>query len=310
MSQAALEQARAHFEAGELRECRQVALEALASRPDDIELLRLAGRAGVELGATDGVDHLRRVAELRPDEAESWRDLGDALAAEGRGEEASRAFSRAVELDPHDEVSLTALGHSAYAAGEGDDAVELLERAAERAPAASTAVISLVEVYKALGKHDDALAAAERVAEAVPHDVLAQLDVAELSLRAGRLERASEAFERIRAGAELPDDEVYALHGMIAVEFERGDAERARELAREAKAIDGLGRTTGVLAHLEAEAGTAPSDLPADASATFIAALETPPSRGEVIAALHESLRELRRLHAGDLRLSAEDVLA
>jgi Flp pilus assembly protein TadD len=310
MSQAALEQARALFEAGELRECHQVALEALASRPDDVELLRLAGRAGVELGTSDAVEHLQRVTELRPDEAESWSDLGDALATEGRGEDASRAFRKAVDLDPHDEISLTALGHSAYAAGRGDDAVELLERAAERGGEVSTAVISLVDVYRALGKHDDALVAAERVAEAAPHDLLAQLDVAELSLRAGRLDRASEAFERIRAGAELPDGDLYALHGLIAVELERGNAERARELAREAKAIDGLGRTTGVLAHLEAEAGTTPSDLPADASATFIAALETPPSRGEVIAVLEQSLRELRRLHAGDLRLSTEEILA
>lgn len=310
MSQAALEQARAHFEAGELRECHEVASGALASRPDDVELLRLAGRAGVELGTSDAVERLQRVTDLRPDEAESWRDLGDALAAEGRVEDASQAFRKAVDLEPNDEISLTALGHSAYAEGRGDDAVELLERAAERGGAGSTAVISLVDVYRALGKHDDALGAAERLAEAAPHDVLAQLDVAELSLRAGRLDRASEAFERIRAGGELPDDELYALHGLIAVELERGDAERARELAREAKAIDGLGRTTGVLAHLEAEAGTAVSDLPADASATFIAAVETPPSREEVIAALEESLRELRRLHAGDSRLSAEDVLA
>jgi Flp pilus assembly protein TadD len=310
MSQAALDRARAHFDAGELRECRQVALEALAGRPDDVELLRLAGRAGVDVGSSDAVEHLRRVTELRPDEAESWRDLGDALATEGRGEDASGAFRKAVELDPDDETSLTALAHSAYAAGRGDDAVELLERAAERGREGSTAVISLVDVYRALGKHDDALAAAARVAEAAPDDVLAQLDVAELSLSAGELDRASEAFERIRAGAELPDDELYALHGLIAVELERGNAERALELAREAKAIDGLGRTTGVLAHLEAEAGTAPSDLPADASATFVAALQTPPSRGEATVALEQSLRELRGLHAGDLRLSAEDILA
>ena len=103
-----------------------------ADAPDDVELLRLAGRAGVETGADDAVDQLRKVAELQPDSADAWRDLGDALAAEGRTEEANDAFRKVLEIEPEDEVALTALGHTAFQAGERDAGVSLLEQVAAR----------------------------------------------------------------------------------------------------------------------------------------------------------------------------------
>jgi Flp pilus assembly protein TadD len=288
-----LEQARAHFEAGAFGQARETALEGLASRPDDVELLRLAGRAGVELGAGDAVDQLRRVTELRPGEAEGWRDLGDALATEGRTEEANEAFRRVLELEPEDELALTALGHTAYAAGERESAVSYLEQAAEHSSGTTTAHISLVEVYRSMGQHEEALKAARRVAEAGPGNTLAALDVAELSLQVGRHDDAIEAFRRAREVDDLADHEVYALHGMIQVELERDDRARALELAREAAAIDRYGRTRQVLSFLE---GPGDDDD------------EPPPSREDVDAALAASQAEHRRLHGEDRRPEEGDL--
>jgi tetratricopeptide (TPR) repeat protein len=291
-----VEQARAHFEAGRHAEARAAAQEGLASAPDDLELLRISGRAGVELGASDAVDELARVTELHPDSAEAWHDLGDALLAEGRDEEAADAFRKAVELNPDDDVALTHLGHTEYAAG-SEGAVAHLEQAAERAGGMSTAAISLVEMYRSMGQLDEALRAAHKVLEAEPGDVAAALDVAELSLDTGRLDEARQAFEKIREMEDLPDHEVYALHGMVQVELRRDNTDAALELAREAARVDEYGRTAGVLAHL------APAEQGEDGEA------EPPPSREDVEAALHQSLREHRRLHAEDRRLLAEDLL-
>jgi tetratricopeptide (TPR) repeat protein len=290
-----LEQARSHFEAGRYGEAHAAAREGLAGASDDVELLRIAGRAGVEVGSDDAIDQLTRVTELQPDSAEAWHDLGDALLAEGRDKEAADAFRKAVELNPDDDVALTHLGHTEYAAG-SEGAVAHLEQAAERGGAMSTAAISLVEMYRSMGQHEEALTTARKVLEAEPGDVAAALDVAELSLETGRLDEALEAFQRIREMEDLPDHEVYALHGMVQVELRRDNRDSALELAQEAARVDAYGRTAGVLAHLapaEGEDGDA----------------EPPPSREEVEAALHQSLREHRRLHAEDRRLLAEDLL-
>ncbi len=234
----ALQQARAHFDEGAFGKAHEAAVAGLESAPDDVELLRLAGRAGVELGSDDAVDQLRTVATLRPDSAESWRDLADALAAEGRTAEASEAFRKVLEIEPEDELALTALGHAAFQEGKRDDAVSLLEQVAGRSAGASTAAISLVDMYRSLGKPEEALAAARKVAEADPEDALAQLDVAELALETGNLDEAADAFARVRDALDTPDDEVAALHGAIKVELARAQPEQALGLARQASAID------------------------------------------------------------------------
>ena len=293
----AMEQARSQFEAGRYGGAREAAVEGLKERPDDLELLRLAGRAGVETGAAGAVDHLRRVTELEPASAQAWRDLADALAAEGRSEEADAAFGKVLELEPDDESALTARGHSAYRAGRPDDAVALLERVARRSDGASTAHVSLVEMYRVLGKPEEAARAARRILDAEPDNRLAALDLAEMSLAAGKLDDALEAFARLRDNVDLPDDEVAALHGTIRVELALGHDQRALELAREAGAIDTVGRTTAVLAHLEASAGAGEPlqpDLARGQSMAFIQALEAPPSRAEVEAMLDETLADLR----------------
>lgn len=305
----ALEQARTHFEGGDFRRAREAAVEGLGEQPDDVELLRIAGRAGVELGADDAAEQLRRVAEERSGEAEAWRDLGDALATEGASEEANEAFRKVLELEPGDEVALTALGHDAFASGRQDDAVSMLSQAAEGSEGSTTAAISLVEMYKVLGKHEEALEAAVAIADADPDDPLAALDVAELNLELGRHDEAAAAFERLREVLEHPEEEVAALHGWIKVELARGDTARALELARQAGAIDTVGRTTGVLAHLEAEAGDGGEEIQRAASMAMIQAIEAPPSRDEVDAALEATLADAHRdWGEHDRRVRAADL--
>jgi tetratricopeptide (TPR) repeat protein len=294
----ALEQARSHLEAGEYGRAREAALAGLAERPDDLELLRVAGRAGVETGADDAVEQLEKVTQLQPDSAEAWLDLADALAAEGRSEEADRAFQKVLEIEPENEVALTGLGHNAFQAGRRDDAVSMLEQVAGRAGGASTAHISLVDMYRTLGQSEDALAAARRVADADPESARAQLDVAELALQTGDLGQAAEGFTRLRELTQFPEDEVGALQGLIKVELARDRLERALELAREASAIDSVGRTAGVLAYLEAELGAeeTPSEAVArGATMVFMQAQEAPPSREEVNALTDATVADLRR---------------
>lgn len=302
--------ARAQFDAGDFAGALQAATAALTSSPDDVDLLRVAGLAGVELQAAGAEEQLRRVTELRPDDAQAWHDLGDALATDGRSEEAAEAFGKALELNPGDEVAMTHLGHTAFQTGQGDEGVRLLEQVAGRFSGNSTAAISLVDMYRTLGQHDEALAAAVKVADADPEDPLYALDVAELSLQTGKLDEAAAAFDRLREIVDGPEQEVWALHGAILVALERGDFTRALALARDALAIDSMGRTAGVVAHLEVETGADPaSEAPRDASAAHIATQGVPPTRQELDGALRESLLELRRFQAEERTPMAREPL-
>ncbi len=276
-----VEQARAHYDAGDFRRCLELARAALAEHPDEPGLLRLAGRAGLELDRDDAVDYLRRAAELASDDADTWRELGDALVLQGRPAEAVDALRRAVELRPDDSAALIDLGHIAYAAGETEAAIASLEQAVERDPVNLAARRGLVEMYKRAGRPEDALAAARQIAEWLPSDVSATLDVAELSLRLDRLDEAAAAFRRLRDVD--PEHELYAYHGMIQTEIRREQWRRALDLAIEATRVDRYGRTTDLLAFVVAQ--------------VFGETDRAAPARAEVDASLTASQVEHRQLH-------------
>jgi tetratricopeptide (TPR) repeat protein len=301
MSDGAARRVRAQLDAGDYRGAHDAALQALGSRPDDAELLVLAGCAGVELGREDAVEQLQRATALQPDNAEAWHHLGEALATEGRMEEAGNAFRRAVELNPNDQLALTHLGHTAYATGNDEEAVSLLSQAADSARGTSTAAISLVDMYRTLGQYDEALAQARRIGDADPDDIMTQLDIAELSLTVGKFDDSLAAFGRLRELESVPENEVYPLQGMLRVELAREDWANAAALAEQVAALEPQGVASDVSAFLRAQAGG--DDEPADPDEP------PPPTREEVDAALAASLHRYRRMHADDRRLAGEDIL-
>jgi Flp pilus assembly protein TadD len=278
-----LEEARASYEAGDFGTARELALTALAERPDDLGLLRLAGRASFELGLDEAVSHLERATSLDPEDAETWNDLAVALVNEGKLGEAAVAFRNAVRLRPDEARALVDLGHTAYASGQTEEAIQALRQAVEQEPGNVGALTGLISIYRREGRLEEALDAARELSRLEPDDVLASLDVAELSLELDRLDEAREAFGRLRSLDDDPEHEVYAFHGMIETELRRDRWRRALDLAVDATRVDRLGRTTDLLAFI--------------VSKVFGAADRPAPSRAEVESALRASRVEHRRLH-------------
>lgn len=275
------------YEQGDFRAARNVAERGLSERPDDVNLLRLAGRSGAELDLPDAADYLSKAVELEPENADAWRELGEALLNDGRMKDATGAFRQAVELRPNDVGTLVHLAHAAYAAGDPEEAIGHIRQAVDRDPNSLGARRALLEIYRAAKRPEDALAAAEELAESDPNDPLAALDVAELYLALDHPVDATSGFARLRKIDDDPAHEIYAIHGMIEAEIRRERWRRALDLAIEATRIDRLGRTTDVLAYVVAQ--------------VFGAADRPAPSREEVMQALAESRAEHRRLHEESL---------
>jgi tetratricopeptide (TPR) repeat protein len=278
-----VEEARARLDAGEYEQALEAALAALDDRPADAVLLRVAGKASVELDRDGGVALLERAVAADAQDAEAWRDLGEALVFDGRVAEAGDALRRAVELRPDDVAALVDLGHVELAAGRADEAAARFRQAVERSPENAQALRALGDVLRRQGRLDDALGVAVAASAASPDDVVAALDVADLSLELDRLDDAAEAFRRVRAADDDPEHEVFAQHGLIEVEVRRGEWRRALDLAVDATRVDRLGRTTDVLAFAVARV-FGEADRPA-------------PTRAEVDEALARSRAEHRRLH-------------
>ena len=237
-----------HFARREYRASREAALEGLSADPDDLDALRLAGRAGVEVEAEDAVAQLQRVTELAPDDAAAWRDLGDALAAEGRTAEAEQAWTKLAELRPDDSLVLTSLGHAALAAGHADEAADRLIAAAEADARNLSASMSLVDVYRDMGHFSQALTIARRIWETDPDAVLSGLDVAELSVAVGDLDAADAVYDTL---LEVDEDghEAYIRYGQLGVALKREYWIQASALASSAARLEQSARSQRLLAY-------------------------------------------------------------
>jgi tetratricopeptide (TPR) repeat protein len=275
--------ARAAYATGDLQSCLDHALRGLERHPDDLELLVLAGQAGLELGAPTAIVHLRRVTDLRPDDAAAWRNLGLALLAVGEPEDAAASLDRAMQLDPEDEVAAVNLAHVAFAGGDRDRGVRLLRDVAERTSDAA-AMRSLLEMQREAGDLRAALETAMGLVQLHPDDLLAAIDVAHAYLELEEYDDAVAAFRRLRRLDEEPGHQVFAFHGIVEAEAQAGNWRRALDQAIEATAVDRNQLTTDLLATAAAQLFGASDDR------------EAPPW-DELLVALATHRAEHRRMH-------------
>lgn len=289
MTDDSFQQAQAYYTAGNFERCRELVLQGLSARPDDVELLKLAGKCSLELDLSDAAAYLQRVVNRSPDDVDAWHDLGNALVDEGQLPEAVQALREAARLRPTDAGVLIDLGHIQYVLGETDEAISSLSQAAQREPGNLAILRSLVDMYRRAGRAPEALDVAKHMVDLQPEDVLATMDLADLNLELGKYDDAVRAYHQLReidrgiTEQDPVDHEVYAYHGMIQVEMQRERWRRALDLAVDATRVDRYGLTTDLLAFAVAQVFGS-SDRPV-------------PTRAEIDAALAAEQAEHRRLH-------------
>jgi tetratricopeptide (TPR) repeat protein len=150
-------------EAGLLREVKlwREAFELLGGAnqrfPDDPDLLYEQAMAAEKIDRLDEMERLlRRVIELKPDNAHAHNALGYSFADRSqRLPEARQLIQRALELAPGDPFITDSLGWVEFRLGNRSEAVSLLQRAYASRPDTEIAA-HLGEVLWALGQRDEA----------------------------------------------------------------------------------------------------------------------------------------------------------
>ncbi|MFN9480227.1 MAG: tetratricopeptide repeat protein [Betaproteobacteria bacterium] len=144
-------------EAGRAREAFDLLTAALAQAPDDPSLLYETAMAAEKLDRLDVMErNLRRLIELKPDDAHAYNALGYSLADRNlRLEEANALIGRALQLAPNDAYIIDSQGWVYYRMGKLPQAREYLERAWQRKPHAEVGA-HLGEVLWQLDERDAA----------------------------------------------------------------------------------------------------------------------------------------------------------
>ena len=144
-------------EAGRHEEAFDVLDQALARLPDNPELLYDQAMAAEKIDRLPVMEtSLRRLIELRPDNAHAYNALGYSLADRNlRLEEAYTLIEKAVQLAPQDAHILDSMGWVLYRQGRLEQAADYLQRAFKLRPEAEIAA-HLGEVLWRLGRTEQA----------------------------------------------------------------------------------------------------------------------------------------------------------
>ena len=145
-------------EANRYQEAYDVLDKALAANADNTDLLYDHAMAAEKIDRLDMLEKsLRRLIELRPDNAHAHNALGYTLADRNqRLPEALALIRKAIDLSPDDPQIIDSLGWIHYRMGENDKALEQLRRAYRMKPDVEVAA-HLGEVLWTTGARDEAL---------------------------------------------------------------------------------------------------------------------------------------------------------
>ncbi|GAA0722582.1 tetratricopeptide repeat protein [Dokdonella soli] len=146
---------------GRAHDALTVYARALDTLPDDPRLLYARALLAVDQGnVAAGESDLRRVIELRPDDAEALNALGYTLAdssrkGDAKQHEALDLIQRALKLKPDEPAIIDSMGWLRYRMGDLDASLAELRRAYAKQPDADIAA-HLGEVLWVKGEHDEA----------------------------------------------------------------------------------------------------------------------------------------------------------
>ena len=181
---------------GHAERAAQLLSKAAAAAPGDAAVHCDLGNALKALGRFDeAMVHHRRMVELCPASPEALSNLGTTCAKAGCLDEALEHLQRAAALDPANPEIHYNLGNGFLAAGDFERAAEAFERATEISPSHVRGNTNLGVAYKELGRLGDAESRFRTALKAAPGDGDAGWNLALAHLMAGDWQAGWAAYE-------------------------------------------------------------------------------------------------------------------
>jgi predicted O-linked N-acetylglucosamine transferase (SPINDLY family) len=213
----------------------QAALRALPGQP---EVLNNLGLALMHLGrAHEGEQHLQWAVQAAPDHAEIRRSHGLCLQAAGRLQEAEAAFRQCLQLAPGSVEALNNLGHLLLVAARPGDALACFDAAIASQPGAATLHGNRGLAQLQLGQLEAAVASFRAALTRVPAHAETWNN---LGITLGRLGRPEEARDSLQQALHHKPEYPQAWNNLAVILQELGhfiDAEAALHKALQQQSV-------------------------------------------------------------------------
>lgn len=170
---------------------------ALSMHPASLRLTRQIGHNLLVVEREEeAIAHFRRLADLQPQQIQSWFGLTDALMRLRRHEEARAALTEALALHPQDATLITRHAACLLALEATAEAEQEVRRALVLDPMAEVGHLVLLDVLRRQDRRREAIAAAEAALEALPEAPHVAQRLGRLLTERGQHDAAADAFER------------------------------------------------------------------------------------------------------------------
>jgi Flp pilus assembly protein TadD len=174
-------------------------------RPERAEVLTELGIALAAQGRLDEAEErFRQVAELRPDDPEPHNHLGAVLAALERWDEAIAHYQRAIERRPVFSAVYGNLAEALRGAARFEEALEIYRRALQLQGETAELHYGLGCTLRSLARHAQAVIHFRRALEIRPDTIEVQTCLATTLLAAGRHAEALAAARQVRRTESIP----------------------------------------------------------------------------------------------------------
>lgn len=142
------------------------------------------------------LDYQKQVAELTPDSASSFLNLGYNYRQAGRMDDAEAAFRQALELEPFSEWPRLALADLDRARGNIAQALAQLEDLRQDFPGSAGVLTSLADLYRYVGRTSDALQAYQDALRLTVRNPSIYLGLSQVYLQQGQPDQALATLEQ------------------------------------------------------------------------------------------------------------------
>lgn len=213
------------------------ALEKLSGEAmADSQTLSMLGVAAVQSAKFEkGIDYLRKVVELQPDDPAVRAKLGAAYIRMGRIDEGAAEMRKALEIDPKYEKASVALVFAYLGLRKPDQAIEVAKMMEESQPDNPRGAVLIGIAHMMAKEFDASRVALERALKIDPKSVDALINMSSLEIEAKNPEKSREYLMRAH---EAAPKNYQVMVRLAYLEIEKGDNAKAQEWLEKAVAAN------------------------------------------------------------------------
>jgi protein O-mannosyl-transferase len=144
----------------------------------------------------EAVQHFNQALQLNPDDAKALNNLGKVLTTQGKFNEAMQHFERVLQLNPNDAKALNNSGVTLAFQGKPNEAMQYYERALQLKPDYAEAHYNWGNALTAQGKLDEAVQHYQRALQINPDFPEVHCNLGLVLTRQGKLDEAVQHYQR------------------------------------------------------------------------------------------------------------------